>query len=122
MKMKHRELNPRTGTGIFFILLGLALLVATNDLLNLGSFTKYFTWETALIFIGILLLANLHFTGGILMIAGGTWFLLDNIYFDMPYWVKTLYWPGVVILIGLGFIISSLVGKQKKDKQLTGNQ
>jgi hypothetical protein len=112
--MKNRELHPRIGTGIFFIILGLALLAATNDLLNLGSIEKYFTWETALIFIGIILLANLHFTGGILMIAAGVWFLLDNIYFDMPYWVKTLYWPGVVILIGLGFIASSLFRKQKK--------
>jgi hypothetical protein len=112
--MKTRELHPRIGTGIFFIILGLALLVATNDLLNLGNITKYFTWEIALIFIGIVLLANLRFTGGILMIAGGTWFLLDNIYFDIPYWVKTLYWPGVVILIGLGFIASSLFRKHKK--------
>jgi len=119
--MKNRELHPRTGTGIFFILLGLALLVATNDLLNLGSVTKYFTWETAIIFIGLLLLANLQFTGGLLMIAGGTWFLLDNIYIDMPSWVKTLYWPGVVILIGIGFIASSFFRKQKKDKELTGN-
>jgi hypothetical protein len=116
--MKNRELNPRIGTGIFFIILGLALLVATNDLLNLGGITKYFTWETALIFIGVLLLANLHFTGGIIMIAAGTWFLLDNIYFDMPYWVKTLYWPGVVIMIGLGFIASSLFKKHKKTDNL----
>ena len=112
--MKNRELHPRIGTGIFFILLGLVLLVATNDLLNLGSITRYFTWETVLIFIGILLLANLHFVGGILMIAGGAWFLLDNIYFDMPYLVKTLYWPGVVILLGLGFIASSLIKRHKK--------
>ena len=112
--MKHKEIHPRIGTGIFFILLGLALLVATNDLLNLGSITRYFTWETALVFIGLLLLANLQFTGGILMIAGGTLFLLDNIYFDLPYWVKTLYWPGVVILIGLGFIASSFLKKQRK--------
>ena len=120
--MKHKELHPRIGAGLFFIVLGLALLVATNDLLNLGSISSYFTWETALIFIGVLLLVNLHFTGGILMIAGGIWFLLDNIYFDMPNIVKTLYWPGVVILIGLGFIASSLIGKQKKDKQSIINQ
>jgi hypothetical protein len=116
--MKNKELHPRIGDGIFFIILGLALLVATNDLLNLGSITRYFTWETALVFIGILLLANLHFTGGIVMIAAGTWFLLDNIYIDMPYWVKTLYWPGVVILVGLGFIASSFIRRQKKINDL----
>jgi hypothetical protein len=112
--MKHREHHPSVGAGIFFILLGLALLVATNDLLNLGSITSYFTWENALIFVGVLLLANLHFTGGILMIAAGAWFLLDNIYFEMPHLVKTLYWPGVVILLGLGYIASSFIKKSKK--------
>jgi len=50
--------------GLFFIVLGVALLVATNDLLKLGSVSEYFTWETAMIFVGVLLLLNLRFTGG----------------------------------------------------------
>lgn len=93
--------------GLFFIVLGAVLLVATNDLLNLGNINRYFTWETAMIFIGILLLLNLHFTGGILLIAGGLWFLKDNFFFLTPEFVKTFYWPGVIVLIGLSFILSS---------------
>ena len=104
-KMEH---HPRLGIGLFFILLGVALLVATNDLLHLGSISNYFTWETALIFIGLLLLLNLHFTGGLLMIAGGIWFLLDDIFIVTPEIVKTIYWPAVIVLIGLSFIISSV--------------
>ena len=30
--LKHREHHPQVGIGLFFIVLGLALLVATNDL------------------------------------------------------------------------------------------
>ena len=105
VKMEH---HPQLGIGLFFILLGVALLVATNDLLHLGSISNYFTWETALIFIGLLLLLNLHFTGGLLMIAGGVWFLLDDIFIVTPEIVKTIYWPGVIILIGLSFILSSV--------------
>lgn len=105
VKMEH---HPQLGIGLFFILLGVALLVATNDLLHLGSISNYFTWETALIFIGLLLLLNLHFTGGLLMIAGGVWFLLDEIFIVTPEIVKTIYWPGVIILIGLSFILSSV--------------
>lgn len=100
--------RPGVGIGLFFIVLGIALLIATNDLLNLGSVSSYFTWETALVFIGILLLLNLHFTGGILMIAAGTWFLLDEYYVIVPDLVKSIYWPAVIVLIGLSFIISSL--------------
>jgi hypothetical protein len=105
-KMEH---HPQMGIGLFFILLGVALLVATNDLLHLGSISSYFTWETALIFIGLLLLLNLQFTGGLLMIAGGVWFLLDDIFIVTPDIIKTVYWPGVIVLIGLSFILSSVL-------------
>jgi hypothetical protein len=119
--MRHRDHNysgkmehhPQLGIGLFFILLGVSLLVATNDLFHLGSISNYFTWQTALIFIGLLLLLNLHFTGGLLMIAGGVWFLLDDIFTVTPEIVKTIYWPAVIVLIGLSFIISSFFKTKK---------
>ena len=104
-KMEH---HPRLGIGLFFILLGVSLLIATNDLLNLGSISSYFTWETALIFIGLLLLLNLHLTGGVIMISAGTWFLLDNIFVVTPEIIKTIYWPAVIVLLGLSFLLSSI--------------
>jgi hypothetical protein len=109
----RRDQNPRTGLGLFFITLGVALLIATNDLLHLGSIYRYFTWETALIFIGVILMLNLQFTGGILMIAGGVWFLRDEINLLLPENIETFYWPGVIVLIGLIYIISSLFKRIK---------
>jgi hypothetical protein len=105
--LREREHHPQVGIGLFFIVLGLALLVATNDLLNLGSVSSYFTWETVMVFIGVLLLLNLNFAGGLLLIAGGTWFLLDDIFIVTPEIIKTIYWPAVIVLIGLSFILSS---------------
>ena len=113
--LREREHHPQVSIGLFFIVLGLALLVATNDLLHLGSMSSYFTWETAMIFIGILLLLNLRFAGGILLIAGGFWFLKDHIYIIPPEIFKTFYWPAVIVLIGLIFILCSLF-KQKDTK------
>lgn len=105
--LREREHHPQVGVGLFFIVLGLALLVATNDLLNLGSVSSYFTWETAMIFVGVLLFLNLHFTGGLLLIAGGVWFLQDHIFIITPEIFKNFYWPAVIVLIGLVFILSS---------------
>ena len=106
----HREWehHPRVSIGIFFIVLGVALLVATNDLLDLGGVSRYFTWETAMIFIGVLLLLNLHFTGGLLLIAGGIWFLKDHIFLVSPEIFRNFYWPAVIVILGLSFILSSL--------------
>jgi phage shock protein PspC (stress-responsive transcriptional regulator) len=112
---KHKELHPQVGIGLFLIALGLALLVATNDLLGLGSVKDYFTWETALVFIGFFLLLNLQFTGGLVLIAIGAWFFIENRDYELPEIVKTLYWPSLIILIGLGFIISSLIKRKRKD-------
>jgi hypothetical protein len=113
MYARHREHHPQVGIGLFFIVLGLALLIATNDLLNLGSVKEYFTWQSAMIFVGVLFLLNLQFTPAILLIAGGTWFLLDDYYVEMPQLIKTVFWPAVIMLLGIGFIISSLIRRKK---------
>jgi hypothetical protein len=112
--LRGREHHPRISIGLFFIVLGVALLVATNDLLNLGSISSYFTWETAMIFIGVLLLLNLHFTGGFLLIAGGIWFLQNQISIITPEMFKIFYWPAVIVIIGLSFILSSLFKRKTK--------
>ena len=107
-RFSDREHHPRVSIGLFFIVLGMALLVATNDLLDLGGVSRYFTWETAMIFIGVLLLLNLHFTGGLLLIAGGIWFLKDHIFLVSPEIFRNFYWPAVIVILGLSFILSSL--------------
>lgn len=112
--MTGREHHPRVSIGIFFIVLGVALLIATNDLLGLGSVSSYFTWQTAMIFIGVLLLLNLQFTGGLLLIAGGIWFLKDSIFIISPEIFNTFYWPAVIGLVGLSFILSSLFKRKNK--------
>jgi hypothetical protein len=111
---RHREHHPGISIGLFFIVLGIALLVATNDMFHLGGISEYFTWETAMIFVGLLLLLNLHFTGGLLLIAGGVWFLFDNYYEEIPYMIKTFYWPAVIIVLGISFIISSFFRRNKQ--------
>lgn len=97
--------------GIFFILLGVALIVALNDMLNLGNVGAYFTWESVLIFLGLIMFINKSYLAGFLCIAGGGWFMLDDIYPIVPQTIKTLYWPAVLILLGLGLILAALVKK-----------
>jgi hypothetical protein len=111
---RSKERNPQISFGIFLIVLGLALLVATNDMLHLGSVKEYFTWQTVMIFIGVLLLLNLNFIPGLLLIAGGLWFFLDDYFEEIPAFIKTFFWPSVIILTGLSFIISSFFKRKSK--------
>jgi hypothetical protein len=111
-RFRRAENNPRISIGIFFIVLGIALLLATNDVFHLGSISSYFNWKTVLIFIGTILLLNLEFTGGILMIAAGVWFLQDELFPFAHDTFNNFYWPSVIALIGFSFILSSIIKKK----------
>jgi chromate transport protein ChrA len=106
-----RENRPGVSIGIFFIVLGIALLIATNDVFHLGSMSSYFNWKTVMIFIGVILLLNLEFVGGILMTAAGIWFLQDDLFPFAHEAFNTFFWPSVIALIGLSFILSSFFKK-----------
>jgi hypothetical protein len=111
--MRSRELHPGLSTGIFFIFLGLVLLAAFNDVLHWGSIGAYFTWQTILIYIGFLLLFNLRFIGGIIVMALGTWFLLDELDIALPPLIHNTFWPAIVICLGLVFIVSSFFRRNR---------
>jgi hypothetical protein len=111
--MRGRELHPGLSTGIFFIVTGVVLLAAFNDVLHWGSIGAYFTWPTILIYIGLLLLFNLKFIGGIIVMALGTWFLLDELDIALPLLVHDIFWPAIIIFLGLIFIISSFLRHNK---------
>lgn len=104
---RKTEHHPRVGIGIFFIVLGIALLIATNDVFNLGNVGSYFNWKTAMLFIGILLLLNLEFVGGFLLIAGGIWFLQDDLFPYAGETFDTFFWPSVIGLVGVSFILTA---------------
>jgi hypothetical protein len=112
--MRGRELHPGLSTGIFFIVFGLVLLAAFNDVLHWGSISAYFTWQTILIYIGLLLLFNLRFVGGIIMISLGSWFLIEELNIALPPMVHNIFWPAIVIFLGLIFIISSFFRRNGK--------
>lgn len=112
--LKEKEHHPQVSIGLFFILLGITLLIAFNDSLNLGSTIRYFWWDTGMVFIGLLLLLNLNFTGGFLLLAGGIWFLLDEFFVVTPEIIKTIYWPAVIVFIGLSFILTSFFRHRHK--------
>ena len=110
--LRKIEHHPMVGVGIFFVVLGIALIVATNDLFNFGSVSSYFNWKTAMIFIGVILVLNLEFTGGLLLMAGGVWFLREELFPFSEETFDIFFWPSVIALIGLSFIMSSLLRKK----------
>jgi len=99
--------NPLRGFGVFLIVLGLMLLAATTDVLGLGSVDDYIRWEVLLIFIGFTMFLNGKLTPGIILLAVGSWFLLPDVVPELPLYIRSGFWPAVLIIAGISYMIPS---------------
>jgi len=93
--------------GIVLMFLGLFLIADLADIVPWRLRDFIFTWQALLIFIGLIFLSNKENKGtGIILIVIGSFFLLPR-FFDVPYYWRSLFWPSMLILLGLVVIFSS---------------
>lgn len=93
-------------------MLGLALFVATYDMLHLGGFMAYITWESVLVFLGVTLIICRSYLAGYICLVGGGWFFMKDVFPFIPKIIKVVYWPGALVLLGIFLICTSF----KKNK------
>ncbi len=107
--MKQRYHNPYTTLAKFLIALGLVMIIAKLDLLHIGEISDYFSWQMLLLFIGTYALLSFELVTAVLLFAIGIWFLMPemNLQLSEPY--RKIYWPAILVLTGLAFIIGGLI-------------
>lgn len=93
--------------GIVLMFLGLFLIADLADIVPWRMRDFLFTWQALLIFLGLVFLSNKDNKGtGLILIAIGSFFLLPR-FFDLPYYWRSLFWPSMLILLGLVVIFGS---------------
>ena len=95
--------------GIVFMFLGLFLIADITGVLDFRWRIRdfIFTWQALLILMGVIFISNKENRGvGIVLIAVGSFFLMDR-FFDMPYYWRSLFWPTMLILLGLVVIFGA---------------
>jgi len=106
--MKDHQSNPFSGLAKFLIAIGLVMLAAKTDILGLGQPSNYFTWEMLLIFFGLIALLNLDLVASLFLFAAGYYFLMPEMSVQLSPFYKEIYWPIVLVLAGLAFMIRPL--------------
>jgi predicted membrane protein len=101
---KKQKCNSKPLFGIVLILAGVALIARQLDMIPYNIENVLFTWQSFLILLGVIFLSNRsnRLTGFILIGVGG-FFLLPEIV-PVEYEVRKLFWPVVIILVGLALI------------------
>lgn len=93
--------------GVVLMFLGLFLIADLADIVPWRLRDFIFTWQALLIFLGLVFLSNQENKGtGVILIVVGSFFLLPK-FFDVPYYWRSLFWPAMLILLGLVVIFSS---------------
>ncbi len=106
--MKEKHGNPFTGIAKFLISLGLIMIVAKLDLLGLGDIPDYFKWQMLLIFFGLWSLISLELVSAVILFAIGFWFLMPEMAIQLTEPYKKIYWPAVLVLSGVAFMLKPL--------------
>lgn len=117
----NRNHNALWGFGSFLIAFGLLLGVVMMDLLQLGDPSDYVKWQILLMFIGVIALFNGKLGEAAILFAVGIYFLLPHLNLELPEMLDNFYWPGAIILVGLGLIISGLIRNLRKQNKLNEN-
>ncbi|MEZ5069683.1 MAG: LiaF-related protein [Bacteroidales bacterium] len=93
--------------GVVLMFLGLFIIADLADIVPWRFRDFVFSWQALLIFLGLVFISNRENKGtGVILIAVGSFFLLPKV-LELPYYWRSLFWPSMLILLGLVVIFGS---------------
>ena len=104
--------RSRTGFfGLILIMAGLILIGDQFDLFSIRARDIIFTWQALLIVLGLVFLTKREGkTTGIILLVIGVFFILPK-FIEVPYDYLKLFWPSILIIIGIVILFRGLFNK-----------
>lgn len=93
--------NKRSIVGIILIIVGLVLIAKKMDMIPPEVSHIIISWQMLLIAIGALnIFTKENYRSGLILISIGSFFILPK-FFDIPYDMRNMFWPAILVVIGL---------------------
>lgn len=100
--------------GVLVILAGILLMARNTGMLEPSVSRIIFSWEMLLIAIGVMNLFSRHsLWAGFILISIGTFFLLVD-FFHLPFTLWHVFWPLLIIFIGLSMIFGAMKLRKRR--------
>ena len=105
---QHREKRSNKALlGIVLILVGLVLVGNQFNLVPGNLRDIFFTWQGLLILIGIIFMSRRdNKATGYILVGIGIFFMIPEV-FDVPYEWRRLFWPIMIIFIGVAVLFGT---------------
>ena len=105
-KKFKKNTNVHLLLGITLVLLGIAVLADIVDVVPWRMSEIIFSWQMILIVLGVVFISGQESKStGYILLAIGTFFIIPK-FFDVPYFWRSLFWPSLLILVGILIIFS----------------
>ena len=115
IRHKTKNHDSRTFLGIIFVAIGCILIARNNGWLGY-DFSRYLiSWQMLLIVIGLFQLARRAYTPAVVLIGIGLFFLVD-----FPDNFRENFWPVLIILVGVSFILQWRRSPHQKHRDSSG--
>lgn len=112
--MKHRHSDKSIALGVIILLIGFVLLASNFELFEFPLKKYIFNWKAILIAVGLIAFFGKGNKGpGIVLIALGVFFYLRD-YYGFHFHVWQVFWPFLLITIGLVIIFHRKPGFRHK--------
>ncbi|MFV0377796.1 MAG: LiaI-LiaF-like domain-containing protein [Mangrovibacterium sp.] len=102
--------NRRFYVGLIFIAVGALLILQQLNIIPWDLADALVSWQMLLVAIGAVSLLNGNRGWGVVLIGIGAFFLFTE-YVDIPREIRRLYWPGLLVLVGV-----ALLSRQRSSK------
>ena len=99
-----RRMDSRAVLGIILVLIGGVFILHNYNLIPRNVTKIIFKWEMILIVIGVYNLLTKRIISSFILIGIGVFFLLPDL-FILPHSFNELFWPVLLIVVGLVFIL-----------------
>lgn len=110
-----RNTRAQLFIGVVLMFFGLFLIADMADIIPWRLRDYLFTWQTLLIVLGLIMISGRDSRGtGFILLLIGSFFLLPRIIHVPDYW-SSLFWPSLLILLGLAVIFGG--GRSCKSRQ-----
>ena len=97
---RHKCCDSRSFLGILLVAIGLILIARNYGWLDYEYSRYLISWQMLLIVIGLFNLVRGAYTGAIVLIGIGLFFLVD-----FPDSFRENFWPALIVLVGISFIL-----------------
>ena len=114
MEKGTRDFGRRFVFGLIILLVGLVMILHKADLINYELYDILMSWEMLLIGIGALVFFGGSHGAGIIVMSLGVFFMIPDVFREYDE-VRKYFWPVILVMLGLVFMIRPKPGFMKKE-------